>query len=83
MKRKRRGEIEEWLKRIFFGGRKEDYVVLVKYRIDGEEHLQPLPGELISDVRGGYIYIGNDCIPFHRVVEIRTKKGEILYKRQS
>lgn len=79
---RKRGEVEEWLKRVFFGGKKEDYVVLVKFRLDGEELLRSIPGELIRDVRGGCIYVGEDCIPFHRVVEIRTKKGEVVYKRR-
>ncbi|MGC8982799.1 MAG: RNA repair domain-containing protein [Desulfurococcaceae archaeon] len=78
---KKRGEVEEHLKKVFFGGRKEDYIVFVRYRLDGEEQLRPIPGELITDVRGGYIHVGEDRIPFHRVAEIRTKKGELVYKR--
>lgn len=79
---RKRGEVEEWLKRVFFGGRKEDYVVIVRFRVDGEEHLRSIPGELIKDVRRGCMYVGEDCIPFHRVMEIRTKKGDVVYRRR-
>lgn len=78
---RRRGDIENWLKRVFFGGRKQDYIVLVKFRVNGEETLRSIPGEIITDVRGGYIRVGDELIPFHRVVEIRTKKGDVVYKR--
>lgn len=78
----RRGEIEEVLKRIFFGGDKADYVVYIKHRIGKDEVLQPIPGEAIRDVRRGYIYVGEDTvIPYHRVVEVRRKNGELVYKR--
>lgn len=78
---RRKGEIEEWLKKIFFGGRKNDYVVYVKYRDEGVDVLKPLPGEFITDVRRGYIFIGEDQVPFHRVVEIRLKNGRLVYRR--
>ncbi|ADG91341.1 DUF504 domain-containing protein [Thermosphaera aggregans] len=78
---RRKGEIEEWLKKIFFGGRKNDYVVYVKYRYEGVDVLKPLPGEFITDVRRGYIFIGEDQVPFHRVVEIRLKNGKLVYRR--
>jgi len=79
---RKRGEIEEWLKKIFFTGKSSEYFVYVKYRVDNEETLKPIPGEIIIDVRGGYIFTKNgDQIPFHRVVEIRSKKGELVYKR--
>jgi uncharacterized protein (UPF0248 family) len=79
---RRKGEIEEWLKKIFFGGRKDDYVVYVKYRDEGVDVLKPLPGEFITDVRRGYIFIGEDQVPFHRVVEIRLKNGKLVYRRR-
>ena len=78
---RRKGEIEEWLKKIFFGGRKNDYVVYVKHRYEGVDFLKPLPGEFITDVRRGYIFIGGDQVPFHRVVEIRLKNGRLVYRR--
>ncbi|WP_448579127.1 DUF504 domain-containing protein [Thermosphaera sp.] len=78
---KRKGEIEEWLKRIFFGGCKNEYVVYIKYRDEGADVLKPVPGEFITDVRRGYIFIGEDQIPFHRVVEIRLKNGKLVYRR--
>ncbi len=78
---RRKGEIEEWLKKIFFGGRKNDYVVYVKHRYEGVDVLKPLPGEFITDVRRGYIFIGEDQVPFHRVVEIRLKNGRVVYRR--
>lgn len=80
---KKRGELEEWLRKIFFGGKKEEYVVYIKFRVNGEEQLRPIPGEFITDVRHGCIYVGSDVIPLHRVVEIRNKKGDLLYKRES
>ena len=43
--------------------------------------MKPLPGELITDVRRGYIFIGEDQVPFHRVVEIRLKNGKLVYRR--
>jgi len=79
---KKRGEIENWLKRIFFSGDKNSYVVLVKHRCDGEEILKPIPGHLIRDIRGGYIYVeSGETIPYHRVMEIRKKDGELVYSR--
>lgn len=81
---RKRGEIEEWLRRIFFGGRKEDYVIYVRFRVDGDVTLRPIPGDYIVDIRSGYIYAKDgSAIPFHRVEEIRSKKGEIIYKRGS
>ncbi|MEM4481448.1 MAG: RNA repair domain-containing protein [Desulfurococcaceae archaeon] len=78
---RRKGAIEEWLKKVFFSGHKEQYIVFVKHRSDGEETLKPIPGDLIEDVRGGCIFIGDEVIPYHRVVEIRTKKGAVIYRR--
>lgn len=78
---RKKGEIEEWLKKIFFGGRKSEYIVFVKFREAGESVLKPIPGELITDVRRGFIFVGEDQIPFHRVVEIRLKNGLLVYKR--
>jgi len=78
---RRKGEIEEWVRRIFFGGRREDYIVYVKYRtVDGEEY-KPIPASFIDDVRGGYIVVGDDLIPLHRVVEIRDRDGKTVYSR--
>jgi len=79
--KRRRGEIEEHLKRVFFHGPREDYVVFVKYRVGSVEELRPIPANMIDDVRGGYIFVGGDKIPFHRVVEIRTRDGKIVYSR--
>jgi uncharacterized protein (UPF0248 family) len=79
---RKRGEIEEWLKRIFFTGKSREYFIYVKFRVDGEETLKPIPGEVVVDVRGGYIYTASgEQVPFHRVVEIRDKKGVVVYKR--
>lgn len=79
---KKRGEIEEWLKRIFFSGRGDQYVILIKHRTNSEELLKPIPGDGISDVRRGLIYIkSGEAIPYHRVVEIRRKNGEVVYRR--
>lgn len=81
---RRRGEIEEWLKRIMWGGGRENYVIYIRHRsMDGIEDLKPIYGEEISDIRHGYIVVGEDYIPFHRVVEIRDKKGNIVYRRKS
>ncbi|MEM0378367.1 MAG: RNA repair domain-containing protein [Thermosphaera sp.] len=78
---RKKGEIEEWLKKIFFGGRRSEYIVFIKFREGDESVLKPIPGELITDVRKGYIFVGEDQIPFHRVVEIRLKNGVLVYKR--
>jgi uncharacterized protein (UPF0248 family) len=79
---KKRGEVEEWLKRLFFTGCLKNYFIFVKFRVDGEETLKPIPGELVLDVRRGYIHTASgEQIPFHRVVEIRDKKGVVVYKR--
>ncbi len=77
----KRGNIEEWLKKIFFGGFKEKYVIYIRFRIDDKEEYRPLPASFIDDVRRGYIVVGDDLIPFHRVVEIRTSDGKIVYTR--
>ncbi|MEM1762005.1 MAG: RNA repair domain-containing protein [Desulfurococcaceae archaeon] len=79
---RKRGKIEEWLKRVFFSGRGDQYVVFIKHRTDGEEILKPIPGDEISDVRGGFVYVkAGEVIPYHRVVEIRRKNGEVVYRR--
>lgn len=79
---RRRGEIEDWLKKIFFSGRSSEYVVFIRHRVNEEEIYTPIPGESITDVRRGFIYIkSGEVIPFHRVVEIRNKKGDLVYKR--
>ncbi len=77
----RRGMIEEWLKRIRFGGRPEEYIVVIRYRGEKGEELLEIPGRFIEDVRRGYFYVGGEPIPFHRVVEIRDKRGKILFSR--
>lgn len=81
---RKKGAIEEWLKRIKWGGRQGDYVVYIRYRRSGSnvEELKAIPGEEIDDVRRGYIVSGDEYIPFHRVEEIRTKDGRIVYSRR-
>ncbi|MEM1701130.1 MAG: RNA repair domain-containing protein [Desulfurococcaceae archaeon] len=74
--------MEKWLKRIFFGSRKEDYVIYIKFREENIETLRPIPGQLIDDIRGNCIITGNEVIPFHRVEEIRNINGKIIYKRK-
>jgi len=78
---RKRGEIENWLRRIVFGGKKSEYVIYVRFRVDGEEVLRPIPGELIDDLRGGYMYVKDDIIPIHRVAEIRDRNNRLLYRR--
>ncbi len=78
---RKRGEIEEWVRRVFFGGDRDRYIIFVRYREEGEENLVPIPASIISDVRRGYIIIGDTMIPFHRVVEIRDSDGRLLYRR--
>jgi uncharacterized protein (UPF0248 family) len=79
---KKKGKVEEWLKKIFFSGASSEFTVFIKHRVDDEELLKPIPGETIVDVRGGYIYTrSGEQIPFHRVKEIRNKKGEVVYRR--
>ncbi|WFO75263.1 DUF504 domain-containing protein [Desulfurococcaceae archaeon MEX13E-LK6-19] len=81
---KKRGEIEEWLKRIKWGGHQSDYIVYIRYRRSGDntEELKPIFGDEIDDVRRGYIVSGGEYIPFHRVEEIRTRNGRIVYSRR-
>ncbi|MCC6040619.1 MAG: RNA repair domain-containing protein [Desulfurococcaceae archaeon] len=79
---KKRGEIEEWLRRIIFSGVKDDYVVLIRHRENSEEVLKPVPGTLLKDVRGGYMIVDGEVIPLHRVEEIRRKNGVVVYKRR-
>jgi uncharacterized protein (UPF0248 family) len=78
---RRRGDIEDWLKRVFFGGDREKYVIYVRYREGGKEELIPIPASLVKDIRGGYIYVGDTMIPYHRVEEIRDRDGNLLFKR--
>jgi len=78
---RRKGDIEYYLKKVFFHGPRENYVVFIKYRVGGVEEYRPIPVSLIDDVRGGYIIVGGDKIPFHRVVEIRDRNGLIIYTR--
>ncbi|GEM_PF-613644 len=79
---KKRGDIEKWLRKIFFSGKREEYIVFIRHRVDGEEELRPIPSRFIDDIRRGYIIIGDDMIPFHRVEEIRDKSGKIVYSRR-
>lgn len=78
---RKRGELENWLRRIVFGGFKNNYVIYIRYRTESDEILKPVPGELIIDLRAGYIYTHNEIIPLHRVEEIRDKNNRVLYKR--
>lgn len=82
MKRKR-GEIEEWLKRVVFGGRRDEYVVYIRFRTEQGEVLKPIPGGVIEDFRGGLIYTRSEVIPVHRVEEIRDKNDRVVYRRRS
>ncbi|MCD6487613.1 MAG: DUF504 domain-containing protein [Desulfurococcales archaeon] len=80
----RRGEIEKWLRRIKWGGNSGNYVVYIRHRIvDGSEILRSIRGDEIDDVRRGYIFVGDEQIPLHRVEEIRDIEGNVLYKRRS
>lgn len=79
---RKRGEIEYWLKRIFFTGESREYVIFIKHRENGTEEMRPIPGLLLGDIRGGYMYLKTgEQIPFHRVVEIRDKNGRVVFKR--
>ncbi len=80
---RKRGEIEEWLRKVVFSGEKEEYIVFIKHRTDEGVVLRPIPGRFIDDLRRGYLYVGEEMIPFHRVVEIRRKDGTIVYSRRS
>ncbi len=80
---RRRGKIEEWLKKIKWGGKSSEYIVLVRFRDENDVTiLKPVKGEDIIDIRRGFIVLKNSVIPFHRVEEIRSKDGKILYKRK-
>ncbi|ADV64464.1 RNA repair domain-containing protein [Desulfurococcus mucosus] len=78
---RRRGELENWLRRIVFGGRRSDYTVYVRFRTENGEVLKPIPGSLIEDFRGGYIYTRDEVIPLHRVEEIRDSHDTLVYRR--
>lgn len=83
---KKRGLVEEWLKRIKWGGCSRDYVIYIRHRrcSDNVEDLRPIPGNDIADVRRGYIILKNgEYIPFHRVEEIKFRDGRVLYSRRS
>ncbi len=80
---RKRGEIEEWLRKVVFSGEKEEYIVFIKHRTDEGVVLRPIPGRFIDDLRRGYLYVGEEMIPFHRVVEIRRKDGTVVYSRRS
>ena len=80
---RRRGDIEKWLRKIMWGSDKSKYIVYIRHRsLEGVEDLKPIYGEEIDDIRHGYIITGGEYIPFHRVVEIRDKNGNIVYKRK-
>ncbi len=80
---RKRGEIEEWLRKVVFSGEKEEYIVFIKHRTNEGVVLRPIPGRFIDDLRRGYLYVGEEMIPFHRVIEIRRKDGTIVYSRRS
>jgi uncharacterized protein (UPF0248 family) len=79
---RKRGEIENWLRKIVFGGFKNDYTIFIRHRENSEEFLRPIPGSLITDIRGGFIIVQGEIIPIHRVEEIRRKNGVVVYKRR-
>lgn len=81
MTRRKRGEIENWLKKIFFHGPRSEYVVYIKYRTSEGLEYRAIPVDVINDIRSGYIIVGEDKIPFHRVVFIKKKNGSIVYSR--
>ncbi|MEM1675471.1 MAG: RNA repair domain-containing protein [Desulfurococcaceae archaeon] len=80
---KKRGEIENWLKKVFFHGPRNEYVVYIRFRTNSGLEYRAIPVELIDDIRDGYIVIGDDKIPYHRVVFIKKKNGSIVYSRLS
>lgn len=80
---KRRGEVEEAVKRAFFSPDRGKYVIYVLDRAEGRSELKPIPADKISDVRGGYIFVGGEAIPFHRVYEVRDKENRVVYKRRA
>lgn len=79
---KKRGEIEKWLRKIFFGMDREKYVLVIKHRSGVGEEYRFIPFSSIKDIRRGYIYLEEDTIPFHRVVEIRGIDGGVIYSRR-
>ncbi|MGC9181484.1 RNA repair domain-containing protein [Thermogladius sp. KZ2Tp1] len=79
---RRRGEIEEVLRRVFFSGHRSEYIVYVLDRTPEGEGLKAIPADSIDDVRGGYIFTRGYAIPFHRVLEVRDVKGRVIYTRK-
>lgn len=79
---KKRGEIEEWLRKVFFGMDRGRYVLVIRHRSDAGEEYKFIPFSSIKDIRRGYIYVGEDIIPLHRVLEIRSVNGEVIYSRR-
>ncbi|WP_440059202.1 DUF504 domain-containing protein [Thermogladius sp. 4427co] len=79
---RKKGSIEEALKRVFYSGHRDKYVVYVLNRTPLGVGVKPIHVKDIDDIRGGYIYVKNDVIPYHRVVEIRDINGNIIFARK-
>ncbi len=80
---KKRGAIETWLRKIVWGGLRSDCTIYIRYRRYGVEELKPIPANSIRDLRRGYIIVGNDYIPLHRVEEIVCSGKRVFIRREA
>lgn len=80
---RKRGAIEVWLRKIIWGGLRDECTIYIRHRRLGVEELKPIPANSIRDLRRGYIVVENDYIPLHRVEEIICSGKRVFIRRKS
>ncbi|ENN96746.1 hypothetical protein J422_00476 [Methanocaldococcus villosus KIN24-T80] len=59
--------------------KREDYYLIILHRGE-KDNKKIIPMDKIK-LEGGYIIYNDTYIPLHRVLEIRKKNGELIYKK--
>ncbi len=81
---RKRSLIRQQINKVRFSKRSEDYVILYIDRdLQGNQRLASLDFSRIKGVTEWAIFLDDDdtVIPLHRIVEIRNKKGEVIWRR--
>ena len=80
---RRRSVIRQEINRILYGGNPRDYSIVYVDRGSGSSTLKELPANRVAMVSGWAILLDdmNTVIPLHRVVEVRRRDGEIVWRR--
>ena len=78
---KKRGAIEEQLRRIIYGGKCPDCTILVVDRTKTVGYKE-IPVSAIVRVTQSYLILKDGTlIPLHRVLGVKNKHGKIIWRR--